>query len=138
MALFDFLKRRRVPLAPLLEPEIEQKRLNWTGNDFEFLIRFADDKEPQLKQEEYDRVMTPNTFQWTKTMKDDYPMYCVGDDSYYYSWEIPGVQMIFNDSISFIKAHKLAYEIVNNLRAIGSDAYLFVIDHNDPRPIQFL
>jgi hypothetical protein len=85
---------------------------NLTGKDFEFLITGND---IEIKAEDFDRIMTPDSFAWNKITKDDWPFYQVGDDEFSYSWEPPGIQMTFNDEISFQKAKLIADEVVAKL-----------------------
>ena len=63
-----------------------------------------------------------------KINKNDWTYYQVGQDEYSYSWEMPGIQMTFNESIPFQKAKKIADEIVEKIRATGQDAELMTLD----------
>ncbi|WP_153795813.1 hypothetical protein [Foetidibacter luteolus] len=78
------------------------------GRDFEFLISPAD---IEIKNEDFDRIMTPDSFPWTKTIKKNWLYYKVGMDEFSYSWEAPGIQMIFNEEIKFEKAKLIADEV---------------------------
>ncbi len=135
---FNLFFKRKISPSQIQEPEIEQERLNWNGSNFEFLIRFEDNKEPTIPDGKlYDAIMTPNSMQWVKIVKDGCDYYRVGDDEYSYSWEMIGIQMVFNAEVSYIKAHKIVYEIINNLRYIGTNASLIIVDKSDNRPIVF-
>ena len=83
-----------------------------TGKDFEFLITPGD---IEIKAEDFDRVMTPDSIAWNKTTKDEWPYYQVGKDGFSYSFEPPGIQMTFNDEIKFEKAKLIADEVVAKL-----------------------
>ncbi len=72
--------------------------------------------------------MTPVSFEWTKTTKNDWTYYQVGEDEYSYSWEMPGIQMTFNESIPYRKAKRIADEVVENIRATGQAAELVTLD----------
>ncbi len=101
-------------------------RTNWTGENFEFLITGVD----EILNEEYDRIMTPNTFEWEKIIKDDWPFYVVGEDEFSFSWEIPGIQFTFNKEVKYEKAKKIADEIIENISSIGQKAELIVLEKN--------
>ncbi len=105
------------------EPTIVD-RTNWTGEDFEFLIVgdidvFSD----------FDNIMTPNSFEWTKTTKNDWDYYQVGQDEFSYSVEEPGIQMTFNKEIPFDKAKKIGDEVIANINATGQKAELIILDN---------
>lgn len=124
MSLFNFFKRKKKAgiEPPVIDIMIDNSR--WTGKDFEFLI--AGDVE--IPTDDYDKVMTPVSFEWTKTTKNDCTYYQVGEDEYSYSWEMPGIQMTFNESISYQKAKKIADEVVENIRATGQAAELVTLE----------
>ena len=63
-----------------------------TGKDFEFLIMPGD---IETKAENFDDLMTPDSIKWTKSIRNDRAYYQVGADEFYYSWEPPGIQMVF-------------------------------------------
>lgn len=105
-------------------PPNETDMLEWTGKDFEFLIV----GDIHIPDEHYDKIMTPNSFEWTKNRRDGWPYYQVGGDEFTYSWEMPGIQMTFNDSISFAKAKIIVDEVVANLKAVGQHVELQIID----------
>ena len=65
---------------------------------------------------------------WEKIIKNKWPYYKVGDDEFSYSWEIPGIQMTFNNEISYQKAKKIADEVIGNLIASGQKVKLITID----------
>ncbi|MBK9256913.1 MAG: hypothetical protein IPM42_15635 [Saprospiraceae bacterium] len=96
---------------------------SWKGEDFEFLIVgdieiFSD----------FDNIMTPNSFEWIKTIKNDWDYYIVGQDEFSYSVEEPGIQMTFNKEISFEKAKQIADEVIANIIATGQKAELTILD----------
>jgi len=139
MGLFDFIKRKfrlrrerkSLDCRQQIEPrqsspdntQINDDRNNWTGKNFEFLITgdfdvFAD----------FDNIMTPNTFEWTKIFKNDWDFYQVGQDEFSYSIEPPGIQMTFNKEILFDKAKKIGDEVIENIIATGQNAELLILD----------
>ena len=128
MGLFDFLRRK-----PKSQPEqisVEEKQMNidrseWTGKDFEFLIT------GNIEVSDFDNIMTPNTFPWTKKIKENWNFYQVGQDEFSYSIEPPGIQMTFNKEMSFNKAKRIADEVVNNIIATGQEAELIILNRND-------
>jgi hypothetical protein len=138
MRLFDFIKRKligrqeSIPISEVNEPkpnsvdsnQITVDRNCWTGNDFEFLITGDIDV-----FDDFDNIMTPNTFEWTKTLKDNWAFYQIGQDEYSYSIEPPGIQMTFNKEITFDKAKKIADEVVENIVATGQNAELVILDN---------
>ena len=125
MGLFDFLKlRKAASINTSLPPDIIEDRSTWTGKDFEFLIT-GDIKIPA---EDYDQIMTPNTFTWSKVSRDDWTYYLVGPDEFSYSWEEPGVQMTFNNDMPFQKAKTIAEEVIGNIKASGQEAELIILN----------
>jgi hypothetical protein len=48
--------------------------INLSGKDFEFLITPSD---IEIKTEDFDRIMTPDSLAWNKVIKDDWPYYQV-------------------------------------------------------------
>jgi hypothetical protein len=124
MGLFDFLNRKRKetvkPNYPLAD-SIDRSEL--TGKDFEFLI--VGDVNVSSN---YDHIMTPNTFEWVKTIKNDWPFYQVGQDEFSYSVEEPGIQMTFNTEIQYEKAKQIADEIIENILKTGQKAELVILD----------
>jgi hypothetical protein len=124
MGLFDFLKKKVDGIDKPLSATVD--RSEWTGKDFEFLIRGEIDL--PATETEYDRIMTPNSLEWIKESKNEWPYYRVGNDEFTYSWEMPGIQMTFNEEINFQKAKKIADEVVDNIRMYGQQAELVVID----------
>ena len=147
MKLFRFLKKKlnksdnipeEKPTEKITEKttvETERKaeknteninRTNWTGENFEFLITGVD----EIPKEKYDTIMTPNSFEWKKVIKDDWPFYVVGEDEFSFSWEIPGIQFTFNKEVKYEKAKKIADEIIENINSIGQKAELIILEKN--------
>ncbi|WP_092447539.1 hypothetical protein [Winogradskyella sediminis] len=147
MKLFRFLKKKLNELDNIPEDNLTQKvteksnaktesktetnnensdRTNWTGENFEFLITGVD----EIPNEEYDRIMTPNSFEWKKVIKDEWPFYKVGEDEFSFSWEIPGIQFTFNKEVKYGKAKKIADEIIENINSIGQKAELLTLESN--------
>ena len=83
-----------------------------TGKDFEFLITPGD---IEIKSEDFDNLMTPDSISWTKVLKNERTYYQVGVDEFSYSREIPGIQMTFNAKITFEKARQIVEEVANKL-----------------------
>lgn len=127
MRLFNFLKKKPQSKTTDSNPAFNETSSR-TGKDFEFLIT----GEIEIPAIEYDRIMTPNSFEWVKIYKDDWPYYQVGRDEFSYSWEIPGIQMTFNEGMSFEKAKKIADEVVENIRSLGVAVQLHILDRNTP------
>jgi hypothetical protein len=98
--------------------------LHWTGKDFEFLIT-GDINVPVA---EYDHIMTPNSLACKKVIKNEWCYYQAGADEFTYSWEMPGIQMTFNKEITFEKAKLIADEVIGNIKAIGQEAELTVLN----------
>lgn len=80
---------------------------------FEFLLMAPDDIE--IRNEDFDRIMTPDSMEWEKIHKNSWVYYQVGNDEFSYSFEMPGIQMTFNDDISFDKAKQIADEVATKL-----------------------
>jgi hypothetical protein len=83
-----------------------------TGKDFEFLITPGD---LEIKPEDFDSLMTPDSIPWTKTAKNDRTWYQVGKDVFSYSRVERGIQMMFNPEIRFEKARKIVEEVETKL-----------------------
>lgn len=83
-----------------------------TGNDFEFLLTPSD---LEIEENNFDNLMTPDSISWTKISKDGWNYYQVGEDEFYYSWELPGIQMCFNNEITYSKAKQIADEVAVKL-----------------------
>ena len=83
-----------------------------TGKDFEFLITPGD---IEIKTEDFDNLMTPDSMPWTKVLKNERTYYQVGVDEFSYSRETPGIQMSFNAEMTFEKARQIAEEVANKL-----------------------
>ncbi len=66
-------------------------RTNWTGENFEFLIT----GDVEILDSDFDRVMTPNSFEYEKINKNNWIYFKVDDDEFSFSWEIPGIQFTF-------------------------------------------
>ena len=141
MKLFRFLKKKLNELGTIpkenrfekmaKKPTVEVNdknidRTNWTGENFEFLITGVD----EIPDEEYERIMTPNSFEWKKVIKDEWPYYVVGEDEFSFSWEMPGIQFTFNNEVKYEKAKKIADEIIENLNSIGQNAELLILESN--------
>ena len=83
-----------------------------TGKDFEFLLTPSD---IEISNEDFDRIMTPESMRWVKIEKNNWLYYQVDEDEFTYSFEPPGIQMIFNSEISYEKAKKIADEVAKKL-----------------------
>ncbi|HVW13548.1 MAG TPA: hypothetical protein VHB54_07005 [Mucilaginibacter sp.] len=106
--------------------DIEIDKSKWLGKDFELLIA----GEIDIPSENFDSIMTPNSFDWIKTERNNWIYYQVGDDNFNYSFEPPGIQMVFNDEISFAKAKAIVDEIIQNIIATGQTPELIIIEKN--------
>lgn len=124
MKLFDFFKRKQTAEPISKSTEIEIDKSQWTGKDFEFLIT----GDIEISSKDYDKIMTPNSFGWAKVIRDDWTYYQVGEDEFTYSWEIPGIQMTFNDFITYQKAKQIADEVIENIKATEQKAKLIIVD----------
>ena len=126
MGIFDFFRKNKVPGKAVPPTNDNEAKSHWTGKDFEFLITGVVD----IPKDNYDRIMTPNTFQWKKVNRDDWYYYQVGEDEFTYSWEMPGIQMTFNKEISFGKAKQIADEVISNIKSTGQDAELVILNNS--------
>ncbi|PQJ33013.1 hypothetical protein BST92_14250 [Nonlabens arenilitoris] len=147
MKLFRFLRKKLNELDNIPEDNLTEKitekstmetesktemnnkkidRTNWTGENFEFLIIGVD----EIPNEEYDKIMTPNSYKWKKVIKDEWPFYVVGEDEFSFSWEMPGIQFTFNKEVEYEKAKKIADEIIENINSIGQKAELLTLESN--------
>ena len=117
MSLFDFFRRKKKSDRPV-------DKSQWTGKDFEFLIT----GNIVISESDFDKIMTPRSFEWIKVSKNGWTYYQIGQDEFSYSWEIPGIQMTFNESMPYQKAKKIADEVVENIKGTGQSAELVTID----------
>lgn len=127
MRLFDLFKKAKrdsIVAKDSFVPLSEQDRSKWIGKNFEFLIT----GDLEITAENHDQIMTPNSFEWIKVEKDGWPYYQVGQDEFSYSWEPPGIQMMFNDGITFQKAKNIADEIMGNIKEMGQYADLVILE----------
>jgi hypothetical protein len=118
--IFDRMKTSKDNIAMPTEPD----RSKWTAKNFEFLIT----GDLEITAENHDEIMTPNSFEWTKIEKDNWPYYQVGQDEFSYSWEPSGIQMTFNEDITFQKAKNIADEIIENIHRTGQFAELVILE----------
>jgi len=86
---------------------------HFTGKDFEFLITPGD---LEIKPEDFDNLMTPDSISWEKTSKNDRTCYQVGKDEFCYSQQTGGIKMTFNPEIKFEKARKIVEEVEVKLK----------------------
>ena len=125
MGVFDFFKRKLKKSEPIIL-DINADRIKWTGKDFEFLIV----GEINIKPEDFEKIMTPNTIDCQKIERDDWIYFKTDKDEFSYSWEMPGIQMTFNSEISFLKAKQIADEVVENIISTGQFAELKIIENS--------
>ena len=147
MRLFRFLKRKLNELDNIrddnqnkkypdkIDVKVEPKedlnvesidRSNWTGENFEFLIK----GDIEIPDSDYDVIMTPNSYSFEKIIKGNWTYYRVGIDEFNFSWEISGIQFIFNKEVKYEKAKKIVDEIIENLNSIGQKAELLILESN--------
>lgn len=125
MGLFDLFKKKRATYKEdSLHSAKNEDRTGWTGKDFEFLIK----GDINIPADNYDQIMTPNTYVWSKVNWNEWTYYQVGADEFSYSWEEPGIQMTFNNEITFEKAKAIAEEVIGNIKATGQEAALIVLN----------
>ncbi len=123
MKLFRFLRERKTLDNSSQPDESMVDLLNSTGKDFEFLIR----GDIEISSEDFDEVMTPNTYEWRKIERDGWLYFQVCNDEFSYSFEPPGIQMSFNQEITYVKAKAIADEVVLNIEGKGFKPELVVL-----------
>ena len=123
MKLFRFLRERKTLDNSSQPDESMVDLLNSTGKDFEFLIR----GDIEISSEDFDEVMTPNTYEWRKIERDGWLYFQVCNDEFSYSFEPPGFQMSFNQEITYVKAKAIADEVVLNIEGKGFKPELVVL-----------
>jgi len=101
---------------------------NLTGKDFEFLITPND---IEIKNEDFDSLMTPDSIAWEKVFKKNWYYYKVGADEFTYSMEPPGIQMTFNPEISYAKAFQIANEVAKKLTIYSGKEVVINFISND-------
>lgn len=76
---------------------------------------------------DWDEVMTPNNFLWSKLERNGWHYYVVDGDEICYSVEPPGIQMVFNKEMPFEKAKLIADDVMSNIKLTGQDAELSIL-----------
>lgn len=99
---------------------------NYLPGKFEFLIL----GDIELTDAQFYSLMVPRSFAVEKIEKDMGIYFETGGDQFGYSWEPPGIQMVFNKEAPFQKAKQIAEEVVQNLNEAGFRAELMVVDHS--------
>ena len=129
MNILNFFRKNKKLNLPDQKSQKDKPKDNFSlfGKDFEFLIR----GDINLSNDNYERVMTPNSISCKKILKEDGPFYQVGEDEFSYSWEMPGIQMTFNAEITYEKAKMIAEEVMENLKAEGQDAELLELKSDE-------
>ncbi len=101
-----------------------------TGKDFEFLLTSSADID--IRIEDFDRIMTPDSMDWEKFNKDNSDYYRVGKDEFSYSFEMIGIQMTFNKEITYAKAREIADEVAKKLiKHTGHEVIVNVIPSDE-------
>jgi hypothetical protein len=127
MKLFSFLiKKKTGKPAPISVPETVDKS-KWTGKDFDFLIT----GNLRIPQDEYDNIMTPNSLDWNKVSIAKWSIYYVGPDTFCFFKDMHGIQMSFNETITYQKAKRITDEIIDNIKSTGQTADLIVLAKPD-------
>jgi hypothetical protein len=108
-------------------------RDNLTGDDLEFLITPSD---IQIKEEDFSKVMTPSSMPWEIVKKDGWDYYKVDDYEFSYSWEEPGIQMIFSSNTPYAVAKLIVDEVVFKLLSYTGMDIEAIFIRND-KPISF-
>jgi hypothetical protein len=121
MKLLTFFRSKKKDAIFGIVPDSVDKS-SWTGKDFYFLITGM----VQLQKEEYDKIMTPTTFEWSR-LSTKWPIYNVGKDEYGFSFEKSGIEMTFSEKIEFSKAKQIANEIIENICSTGQKVELHVV-----------
>jgi len=115
-----FLHRLNANSAPLPVSDTEEI--------IEFLITPPD---LEISPDQFDHLMTPDSEPWTKGLKNNWPYFQIGEANLTYSWEPPGIQMLFTGNITTQKAKKIADEVVAKLSAYTDpDVQLITIHGN--------
>jgi hypothetical protein len=129
MGFFDFFKNKRKDRDLPEEESVAFDKLSnesepeATSNEIEFLIAGDIDV-----FDDWDNIMTPNTFAWEKVERNNWTYYKIGEDEVNYSMEPPGIQMIFNKGVKHEKARAIAQEVTQNIKATGQSAELVEIN----------
>ena len=81
--------------------------------------------------------LSPAGMEWHCTMRSKMPWYVVGEDGYTYSWEEPGIQLLFDEGVTASRAVEIAGAIVAGMQQRGYGGELVVIDGGDGVPVRF-
>jgi hypothetical protein len=81
--------------------------------------------------------LSPTGMEWRCTMRNKMPWYVVGEDGYTYSWEEPGIQLLFDEGVTANRAVEIAEAIVAGMQLRGYGGELVVIDGGDGMPVRF-
>ncbi len=120
--MFGYPGNKTVDLKPFFVPE-NMDTSEWTGKDFEFLLV----GNIQIPAGEYDNLMTPNSFDWTKVTMKNSTIYTVNEESYNFSQDTDGLHMSFTPGFTFTIARQIVNEIIKNLNQAGQTAELAVL-----------
>ncbi|CDN75359.1 hypothetical protein [Elizabethkingia anophelis] len=105
----------------MLETNIKTE---FNNGEFEFLIR----GEIELDSENWEQILTPNSFKTEKILRNDWFYFKVDNDEFSYSFEEPGIQMTFNNEMDFKKAKKIADEVIEKIKSTGQNAELEILN----------
>ncbi|WP_300672469.1 hypothetical protein [Soonwooa sp.] len=114
MSIFNFWKKNKKKESDFQKENTEENLLNlesktdFKNGEFEFLIC----GEIKLDSESWEKILSPNTIDTKKVLRNGWPYFQVGSDEYSYSFEEVGIQMTFNEEMEFQKAKRIADEII--------------------------
>jgi hypothetical protein len=81
--------------------------------------------------------LAPANMAWQYEVRDKMPWYVVGADGYTYSWEPPGIQLLFDEGVAADRAVAIAEAIVAGMQERGYGGELLVIDGGDGLPVRY-
>jgi len=99
---------------------------NFSPGQFEFLIT----GDIELTPEQFGTLLAPASMKVEQVERKGWIYFQANGDEFSYSWEIPGIQMMFNKECTFEKARQIAEKVVENLKSAGFDAELVIIDNS--------
>lgn len=123
MGFWNLFRRTRKQNSSGSEP---LQNGSYPPGEFEFLITGDVD----IPTERFFFLMTPTSTPVTKQERDGWIYFQVDGDEFSYSWEEPGIQMVFNKEATFAKAKLIADEVVEKLKVAGYEVNLLVLDNS--------
>ena len=123
MKLFSFFSKKvkTVSFPDQVPDNVDTS--GWTGADFYLIIAGA----TQIDKNNYDKLLTPKTLEWSRMNQIKWPIYKVGEGEYSFSFEKHGMEITFSETIQFNTAKQIANEIIEKLSSSNQILNLYIL-----------